>query len=227
MIEQLHTRQPRIAFVHTVAGLVELFRGIAERDLPEAEVFHILNESLLQDLLKNGPSAAITRRIVQQAMLAADADVDLVVFTCSSTSPAIDHARTMIGVPVIKIDDPMAREAAGGGGRITIICTTQSTMTPSRGLIEAHAAELGTTPSIEVRLVEGAFDALRAGRRAEHDALVTAAAQEIAAKSDVLVLAQASLAHLRDPLAEVLPVPVLSSPPLLIAELRRRLGFAQ
>lgn len=227
MIEQLHTRRPRIAFVHTVAGLVELFRGIAERELAEAEVFHILNESLLQDLLKNGPSAAITRRIVQQAMLAADADVDLVVFTCSSSSPAIDHARTMIGVPVIKIDDPMAREAACSGGRIAIVCTTQSTMTPSRGLIEAHAAELGTTPSIEVRLVEGAFDALRAGRRAEHDALVTSAAQEIAAKSDVLVLAQASLAHLRDPLAEVLPLPVLSSPPLLIAELRRRLGFAR
>jgi len=54
-----------------------------------------------------------------------------------------------------------------------------------------------------------------------HDALVSAAALEIARRNDVLVLAQASLAHLADPLAAKTPVSVLSSPPLCVEAVRR------
>ena len=216
--------RPRIAFVHTVAGLVEMFRPLAVDELPGEDVFHILNESLLQDLLREGESPAITQRIVRQAMLAADTGAGLVVFTCSSTSPAIDAARLMTDVPIIKIDDPMARKAVSIGGRIAIVCTTQSTVGPSTDLVKAHAEVAGKTVMVETRWVEGAFDALAAGRRDEHDVLVSAAAREIAPRADVIVLAQASLAHLRDPLAATLAVPVLSSPPLLIEELRRHLA---
>jgi len=224
MTGQAISKKPRIAFIHTVGGLVETFRTLANSELPDADSFHILNESLLQDLLNTGPSAAITRRIVRQALLAADTTPDLVVFTCSSTSPAIDSARSLTDVPIIKIDDPMAAEAAAAGERIAILCTTQSTIVPSTSLIESHARALGKSVAVEARFVEGAFDALRAGRHDEHDRKVTLAAQEIAGRADVLVLAQASLAHLRDPLGKALPVPVLSSPPLLMDDLRRRLA---
>ncbi|WP_119254625.1 aspartate/glutamate racemase family protein [Shinella zoogloeoides] len=214
----------RIIFVHTVAGLVEKFKSLTENEFPGIEFLHVVNESLLHDLLKSGPSPANTRRIVQQAVLAAEADARLVVFTCSSTSPAIDIARTMVDVPIVKVDDPMAQKAASIGGRIAIVCTTQSTIAPSRALVEAHARSLDQPVEVEVRLVEGAFDALRAGRRDEHDGLVTAAAGELAARADVLVLAQASLAHLQASLSEGLAIPVLSSPPLLLEELQRRIG---
>jgi Asp/Glu/hydantoin racemase len=223
MSEIASAKKPRIAFVHTEAGLVGMFAELAARELPEAEVFHILNESLLQDLLRSGATPAITRRIVEQAVLAADADADLVVFTCSSTSPAMAAARQLVDVPIIKIDDPMAHDAALIGGHIGILCTTNSTMAPSRALVDAHATTLGRTVQVEVKLVEGAFDALRAGRRNEHDDLVQQAALELADNVDILVLAQASLAHLREPLAGRLTIPVLASPPLLIADLRRRL----
>ena len=53
----------------------------------------MLDESVLQDLIRYGPSSGITRRIVTLSQLAADAGAELIVFTCSSTSPAIDTAR--------------------------------------------------------------------------------------------------------------------------------------
>ena len=82
-----------------------------DRELPHVEVVHILNETLLKDLLRFGPSPKIAERIVRQAILAADAGVDMVVFTCSSTSPSINLARQMLTIPIIKIDDPMAERA--------------------------------------------------------------------------------------------------------------------
>ena len=63
------------------------------------------------------------------------------------------------------------------------------------------------------RLCEGAFQAILAGDPAAHDAKVAAALSELSRQSDVIVLAQASMARV----AEALPaaerrVPILSSP---------------
>ncbi len=213
----------RLAFIHTVGFLVEHFRELMRRAHPDADAFHILNESLLQDLLRNGPSAANTRRIVDQAVLAADAGADLVVFTCSSTSPAIDIARRVVAAPILKIDDPMMARAVESGKRIGLVCTAKSTVEPSTSLLRAHAGSAGREVAIEPLLLAEAYDALLSGDRGKHDAMVLDAAQALAARADVLVLAQASLAHLGEPLSKRVTVPVLASPPLLMAEIGRRL----
>lgn len=71
-----------------------------------------------------------------------------------------------------------------------------------------------------------AYAALHQGDRARHDALVIASATALARQVDVVVLAQASLAHLRALLEEELPCPVLASPALLMQELQRRIAPA-
>ena len=220
---QAQSRSKRVAFVHTVPMLIDVFRQQMKHELPDVDCFHILNESLLKDLLRDGPSVAVNARIVQQAALAAEAGVDIVVFTCSSTSPAIDLARQLIAVPILKIDDPMAQQAVACGSRIGILCTTTSTVEPSRNLILSHAERLGRPVSADVVLVPRAYDALQAGNREEHDNLVSAAAVTLSQSSDVLVLAQASLAHLQSSIGAMTSIPVLASPPLLMEELSRRL----
>ena len=73
------------------------------------------------------------------ATLAADAGADLIVFTCSSTSPAIDVARKLVPAPIVKIDDAMYADAARSDGRVGLLCTTRSTLEPSRSLLAEHA----------------------------------------------------------------------------------------
>lgn len=210
----------RIAFVHTVGFLVDDFRARMRADIPEADCFHILNESLLQDLLRGAPQALVYRRVVEQIVLAAEAQPDLIVVTCSSTSPAVDIARRLVPQPILKIDDPMAAEAVRTGLRIGLICTATSTVEPSSSLLRAHAAVQGRDISITTVLRPEAYQALMEGDRARHDAILTEAATSLAGEVDVLVLAQASLAHLRETLA-ALPCPVLASPPLLMQEIAR------
>ena len=209
----------RIAFVHTVGFLVEDFRARMRAELPTADCFHILNESLLQDLLRGVPQPLVYRRVVDQIVLAADAQPDLIVVTCSSTSPAVDIARRLVPQPILKIDDPMAAQAVRSGPRIGLLCTAASTVEPSSALLHAHAAEQGRDITIKTVLRPEAYQALVAGDRARHDAILYQAAGEISNEVDVLVLAQASLAHLRDRLAADLSCPVLASPPLLMREL--------
>lgn len=214
----------RIGFIHTVGFLVETFRERMRAAHPDADTFHILNESLLQDLLRGAPQELVYRRVVAQIVLAAEAGAELIVVTCSSTSPAVEIARRLVPQPVLKIDDPMAAEAVRQGGRIGLLCTAASTVGPSTALLRAHAEAQGREVAITPIVRPDAYQALMAGDRAGHDERVRAAAAENAAGQDVLVLAQASLAHLRDDLAASLPCPVLASPPLLMQEIARRLA---
>lgn len=211
----------RIAFIHTVGFLVDDFRSRARTELPGADCFHILNESLLQDLLRGTPQPLAYRRVVEQIVLAAQAHPDLIVVTCSSTSPAVDIARRIVQQPILKIDDPMMAQAVRNGPRIGLLCTASSTVEPSSALLRAHAAEQGREISLHPVLRPEAYQALMAGDRALHDALLQEAAKELAREVDVLVLAQASLAHLRDPLSATLTCSVLASPPLLMEEIAR------
>jgi Asp/Glu/hydantoin racemase len=213
-----------VAFIHTVAMLVERFRPRFQQDLPGTRCFHMLDESVLQDLMRDGPSPAITRRVVGLATLAADAGADLIVFTCSSTSPSINVARAVVPVPIVKIDDAMYAEAARTHGRVGLVCTTSSTVEPSRSLLAEHCALSGARIEAEPLLVEGAFAALSAGRRDEHDVLVTQAALALAQRVDRLVLAQASLAHLADGLQAKAGKPVLASPEWMVADVLARVA---
>ncbi|MDB6141653.1 MAG: Asp/Glu/hydantoin racemase [Pseudomonas sp.] len=220
----------RVAFVHTVGFLVENFRERMRTQLPDVDCFHSLNESLLQDLLRGAPQAEVYRRVVEQIMLVADADADaapdLIVVTCSSTSPAVDIARGLVSQPVLKIDDAMASLAVSSGPRVGLLCTATSTVEPSSALLRAHAKQQGAEISIEVLLQAEAYKALMAGDRAAHDEIIEAAAKAMLGKVDVLVLAQASLAHLQERIAASLPIPVLASPQLLMDDIARRVaGF--
>jgi len=216
----------RIAFIHTVGFLVDNFRERAAAELPGADCFHILNESLLQDLLRGAPKPLVYRRVVTQIVLAAEAGADLIAVTCSSTSPAVDVARPLVAQPVLKIDDPMMAEAVRTGARIGLLCTTTSTVEPSGDLLRAHAAAQGRTVAITPRIEADAYTALVQGDRARHDAIVLAAARALADGVDVLVLAQASLARLRDTIAGEVGCPVLASPPLLMRDIAARLKAA-
>lgn len=88
----------RIAFVHTVGFLVDRFRELMQEQHPDADSFHILNEGVLQDLLRGQSGSGVYRRVVEQVALAVDGGAELVTTTCSSISPAVDIAHLQEGL---------------------------------------------------------------------------------------------------------------------------------
>jgi Asp/Glu/hydantoin racemase len=213
----------RLAVVHTVAALVPLFKEKLVRAYPQLDTFHVIDESLLQDLVRNGETPDLIARVVGHALLAEKAGATIILFTCSSTSPAIDTARKTVNVPIIKVDDAMAKEAAASGRRIGLVCTTPSTVEPSSMLIRKHARDLGREVEVVPVLRQDAYEAAVRGDTPEHDRIVNGAALALAEDCDLVVLAQASMGRLADGLRQASSVPVLSSPDLCIASLGKQL----
>jgi Asp/Glu/hydantoin racemase len=205
-----------IGFVHTVLSLPPTFSALAGELVPEAEVFHIADETLLSNTRREGRlTPATRRRVLGYVESAAEAGADLVVVTCSSIGPAVDASREFLDVPVLRIDEPMADEAVRRGSRIGVLATLATTLEPTAELVRRRALEADRDVEVTAKVCDGAFEALAAGDRDRHDELVRAGLRELIAGSDVVVLAQASMARVVETLGEdERPVPVLSSPRL-------------
>ena len=97
-------------------------------------------------------------------------------------------------------------------------------MAPSVNLVKEKAAEAGKEINLHPILSADAFDCFLKGDMDAHDVIVKDAARELKGKVGVIVLAQASMGHLAEPIAEITGVPVLKSPPLAMDALVARVA---
>ena len=212
----------RLAFVHTVAGLVPRFRDLAAEMVPGVETFDIVDETLLRDATTEGRVSLDTARRLFAHLAAAERHgADAILVTCSSMGGVVDAARPFAAVPLMRVDQAMAEQAVERGSKIGILATLWSTLRPTAVLIERTAVEAGREVEVRDRLCDGAFEALRSGDTDRHDALVRDGLRELIGWADVIVLAQASMARVVDTLGdEERRTPILSSPRLGMERMR-------
>jgi len=203
----------RAAFIHTVTGLAEPFQQLATELLGDVEVFSLVDESLLRRTIRQGRLQTRTmRRLAGLVASVEDEGVDAILVTCSSLGPAVEAARPLCAVPLLRVDEPMVLQAVHGGDRIGVLATLSTTLEPTVSLVEQVATREGRDVAVTAQLCDGAFEAVTKGDVERHDALVRAGLERLAARVDVVVLAQASMARVVTDLPESPPIPVLSSP---------------
>ena len=194
------------------------FVQLCKEKLPDVEVFNIVDDSLVKGIRDAGSlTATIARRVAGYLESAELAGADYIMVTCSSIGPAVEAGAKLMGVPVLRVDQPMADQAVATGKRIGVIATLATTLEPTADLISRRAEKVGKKIELSSKLVEGAFEALMAGDGATHDAKVAAALKELSQQVDVIVLAQASMARVVDSLAPADKcVPILASPGIAV-----------
>ena len=104
----------------------------------------MVDESLLRDIIRDGTLLAPTARwLVGHVLAATDAGAEAVLVTCSSVGPAVELSRSLVTVPVLRVDEPMARQAVATGERIGVVATLPSTLAPTVELIRRVARDAG------------------------------------------------------------------------------------
>lgn len=211
-------KRKKLGLVHTSATLVPVFARLCQDKLPGVEVFNIVDDSLVKGIIASGSlTAPIARRVAGYLESAELAGADYIMVTCSSVGPAVEAGAKLTGVPVLRVDQPMADQAVATGRRIGVIATLRTTLEPTADLIQRRADAAGKKIELTSRLAEGAFDALMSGDAAKHDALVAEALKALSQQADVIVLAQASMARVVDTLAPAdKRVPILASPGIAV-----------
>lgn len=215
------SKQKQVTILYTGRVVVPGTLALAAEILPDVRIVSIIDDSLLEDVLAAGRlTREVTRRICQYALAAEDGGADVILNQCSSVGEAIDVARRLVRVPLLRIDEPMAEEAVRLGPRVAVVATLVTTLDPTCRLIERTAQCQGTPMRIRRVLAEGAFDVLRTGDTQGHNAMVMREIMAVRDDVDVVVLAQGSMAVLEPELTKT-GLTVLTSPRLGLLRVKK------
>jgi Asp/Glu/hydantoin racemase len=211
----------KLAFLHTSHVLIPTFAELAKKFLPEFEVFHMTDESLIRNTIAARRLTPVTaRRLSAMIGSASEGGASAVMVTCSSIGPAVELARSYYEFPIFRIDEAMAETAVSTGGRIGLAATLRTTLEPTLGLLKDTATRASKNVELVPALFEGAFEAVLAGDAERHDAIVAEGLTSLRKRSDVVVLAQASMARVVSQLPVDEDCPILSSPELAVRRMR-------
>lgn len=192
----------KVGVLHTVPALAATFHELIAVERADLDLVHVVDPALLSETVAAGEvTADVQEGVTRHVAALAQAGADAVLVTCSSIGEAAETAARVTGVPVVRVDEAMARDAVARAvaastddrpGRVAVLATLSATLGPTGRLVERVRAG---DPRVEVtaRVVADAAAARAAGDQARHDALI-AAAVAAADDADVIVLAQASMA---------------------------------
>jgi Asp/Glu/hydantoin racemase len=217
-----------VAAVYTASAIVQPISEIFERKFPSHRLINIVDDGLIQDIIAGGGvSVATARRLLHCYMAGVDSGADVILNTCSSVGEVVAHAQSFVPIPIVRIDRPMVEAAVETGSSIAVLATLPTTLGPTVGLVKDVAREVGKEIGIVEGLADGAFQALISGDPKTHDKLIIQVARNAANDADVIVLAQGSMARMRDALADATGIQVYASPDSGIAALREYLDQSQ
>ncbi|MET8099752.1 arylsulfatase [Streptomyces sp. NPDC005236] len=203
-------RSGPLALLHTSPAHIPVFDALRDADHPGLELRHLVDEELLARARREGPEAVADEVRVLLAGAVADGARG-VLCTCSTIGAVAE--RTDAGVPVLRVDRPMAAAAvaagARAGARVVVLATVASTLEPTVALIDEEARRAERPVEIRTALVEKAWALFEAGDT-DGCARAVAGAADAVADADVIVLAQASMTAAGGYITT--SVPVLSSP---------------
>ncbi|GGS21080.1 hypothetical protein GCM10010252_70520 [Streptomyces aureoverticillatus] len=198
-----------LALLHTSTVHVPVFDALRDADHPRLALRHVVHEDLLARARAEGPDAVaddVRAALVEAAARGADA----VLCTCSTIGGVAESHAAAVGVPVLRVDRPMAAAAVRAGSSVAVVATVASTLEPTRALVAEEAERFGRPVDVRTVLVDGAWERFEAGDREGFLRLVVDAVEGTAGSVDAVVLAQASMADAADRVTTT--VPVLASP---------------
>ena len=207
---------PTIGFLHTSVVHVPTFELLVLAQATAARSIFVVEERLLESARRSGPGdPAVSRRVERAVDGLRRRGADVVVCTCSTIGGVAEEVGRAIDVPVVRVDRPMAEMAVDHGGRVVVVAALESALAPTRRLLESVAAERGVELDVETAIVADAWGRFEAGDREGYPELIGEALLALAARADVIVLAQASMADAAE--RPDVRVPVLSSPAMAVA----------
>ncbi len=203
-----------LAFLHTASAHVATFSELLTELDARIPSQHAVHEELLALARRLGPDSAELREATAAAIRRLiHAGARVILCTCSSVGAVAETTPVPNGSRVLRVDRPLAERAVASGARVLVCATLESTLGPTSALLREIAAERGSSVELTEVLCDAAWPFFERGDRQAYAEEIAISLRERASASDVVVLAQASMAA-AIPMLKALPCEVLSSPRL-------------
>lgn len=203
-----------IFLIHTVPMIIQDVSIQIKKEFPDFRVSNVLDDYILSLFDCSNESVKKRLSLILDAIKVKDS---VVVITCSSLSKIAREVDNNL----VLIDEYMLKKASTFKN-ILVVATSETTIEPTTSTIKSYDNDV----NLDVCFVPNAIDFYKNGDRKTHDEYVINAVKYWISKNnyDVIVLAQASLAHLREPITTS-HKNVLSNVSMMIEQLKKEILY--
>lgn len=214
-----------LVYTSTTPELIQIVEREVKAVLPaDTEIISYQDPSILADVREAGyVTAGPAARLIAMYMKAVGDGADAVLNLCSSVGEVADAAQDIgryIGIPIVRVDLEMCRDAVRMGKRIAVMATLPTTLEPTKNTIKRAAREMNRHVELIDVLVDGGFGL----NQDQFQSLMLEAAGKAAQEADVFLFAQGSMAYCEDLISRTYQKPVVSSPRYGAAALKSALA---
>lgn len=215
----------KLVVIHTTPVTIGLLKNIASELDIDCNIMNVLDDSILPEINSLGYIPEdVKYRFNNYLINAATLKPEVILCACSSIGGLVDEGRDLVNVPVLRIDEPMAKIAINSGNKIGVAATLASTLEPTTNLVLKKAKESGKEVKIDKLLIEGVGSLLNKGREEEYDKIVSSKLMRLLENNDAVILAQASMARAVKLIPEELRDKFLISPYTGMEAVKKVLG---
>ena len=181
-----------IAVLNTVYQTVPMMKNSILEYLPNANVINFVDDSILP-MIKEDPSTMeySYEKFLMFAKIAEKQNASIIVNACSTVCGFKDYAKDKIDLPVLRIDEEVAKVIAQNSKRIAVLATMSTTVIPSTEIIRS---KLGKDAVVDTFLLDNAAAFNAKGDKMSHDKTIAHKINTIGDEYDSIFLAQASMA---------------------------------
>ena len=202
----------RLHLFHTGAQHKPVFDALFAEIAPDIALDHTVRQDLLDRAMAQGGLTDEIAAETEAALRAVAADGIATLCTCSTIGPAVDRITAAGDLPVMRIDQAMADKAVTLADRITVAAAAQSTLEPTRALVQRAADKAGRQIEIDMAHIAEAWPYFGQDQE-RYIKTIADHLRGLEPTPKVIVLAQASMAGAAA-LLEDLDCVVLTSPRL-------------
>ncbi len=213
-----------LVYTSTTPELIDMVEAEVKKNIgAAAKLMMYQNPDILTKTREAGYVTKEAAALLAELFIQAVKDgAEVILNNCSSVGEAVDAMQDFAkycGVPIIRIDEEMCREAVRLGKRIGVLATLSTTLNPTKNTIRRVAREMDRSVVLVDGLIEGAFGL----NQEEFKKLILEKAKEIKDDVDVILFCQGSMAYCEELVHAAYKLPVLSSPRFGAASLKEAL----
>jgi hypothetical protein len=213
--ERRMTSSAQLIVFHPSPFMVEALDKLISEVAPELSYENLVLPNLLDEAMRDGIGAKIKEKIRTAIESIPTKPSRVILCSCSTLGGCAEEMQPFTSNRVLRIDRPMAEAAVQTGTRIGVAAALQSTIEPTKALLEDVAQKAGREIEFVELFCDSAWKIKQAGDDKGYINAIVEYLRNEKPPVDVIVLAQGSMAA-AVPLLADLGISVLSSPRLAI-----------
>jgi hypothetical protein len=184
-----------IGFLHTAAAHVATFGALVEENDAARGHVHAVRPDLLDRARVHGiGDQSLSDQLRAAISDLAEREASVVICTCSTLGGVAEHCAPRGGADVLRVDRPMAEMAVRSGSQIGVVAALQSTLSPTRALLDEVALRAGKEIAVVDAPCFGVWSLFERGDIAGYHRGVAETVDRLDPAIEVVVLARASMA---------------------------------